>query len=153
MWSNICDFVKSMYASCPFLTGIVLGVVGCAVAVLLFRLLFRLFGSSKVSAFSYPVSDGQITIRAAAVTSLIFSLEKDFPEFAVSEAGLYRKGGIIFLRVVVDYRQGRRPFPDVAALFQKTALDKMKEIFGIGSVRKVEVRMRDSIAAPERSGE
>jgi len=151
MWNKLWDLMKSMYSSCPFLTGILLGVVGCVVAILLFRLYFRWIGSPKISSFSYPVANGRITIRAAAVTSLVLSLEKDFPEFVVAGADLYRKGETLFLRVVVDYRQGKRPFSDVVSIFQKTVLDKLKAILGVENIKKVEVRMRDSIAESGRS--
>lgn len=151
MWNKLWDLMKSMYSSCPFLTGIVLGVVGCAVVILLFRLYFRWVGSSKVSALSYTVDNGEITIRKAAVASLIFSLEKDFPELVMAGVDLYRKRELLFLRVVVDYRQGKRPFPEAVALFQKTVLEKLKGILGVEDIKKVEVRMRETIAESERS--
>ena len=143
MWKNLYDSMMSMYSSRPFLTGLALGVIACVVVILLFLLVIRLFRASKVSVFSYPVPNGQITIRASAVTSLIFTLGKDFSEFVVVEAGLYRKAELVFLRVVVDYRQGGRPFPAAVSLFQQTVLDKLKEAFGIENVKQIEVCMRD----------
>jgi len=152
MWKNLWDSVMSMYSACPFLTGIALGAVACALASLFFLLLVRLFcGTSKVSAFSYPVPNGLITVRASAVTSLIFSLEKDFSELAVISAGLYRKKDLVSLKVVVDYRQGARPFPEVVSLFQQSVLEKLKDSFGIETVKEIEVCMRDSIAGQNRS--
>ena len=153
MWKTLWDSVMSMYSSCPFLTGILLGVVACAVISLLFCLIVRLCGASRVSVFSYPVTNGKITIRASAVTSLVLSLERNFPELVIAGAGLYHKGELVFLRVVVDYCQGRRPFPEVVSLFQQQVLDQLKESFGIGNVKQIEVCMRDSIAERTRSAE
>ena len=153
MWKNVWDFVMSMYSSYPFLTGMVLGALVCAVVLLLFLLLLRLSGSTRVSVFTYPSANGSITVRASAVTSLILSMERDFSELAVAGAGLHRKGETVFLRVVVDYRRGGRSFPAVVSLFQQTVLDRLKDDFGIENVKQVEVCMRDSIAERSRSGE
>ena len=144
---KLWDFVVSMYSSHPFLTGAVLGVVVCAVVILVFFLVTRLFGAAKVSAFSYPVTNGRITIRSSAVISLIFSLEKDFSEFVIVGANLYRKGESVSMRVVVDYRQGGRPFPAAVSLFQQTVLDKLREVFGVKTVKQIEICMRDSIGS------
>lgn len=153
MWQKMWDFLTSMYSSHPFWTGVGLGVIVCAVAILVFLLVTRVFGASKVSVFSYPVTNGRITIRASAVTSLVFSLEKDFSELVIAGAGLYQKGELVFLRVVVDYCRGGRPFPAVVSLFQQTVQDKLRETFGIENVKQIEVCMRDSIAERPRSGE
>ena len=146
-WQNLWDSMMSMYSSRPFLTGLALGVIVCAVAILFFLLVTRVFGASKVSSFSYPVPNGRITIRSSAVISLVFSLGKDFAEFVIVGAGLYRKRKVVFLRVVVDYRQGERPFPDAASLFQQTVLDKLREVFGVKTVKQIEICMRDSIGS------
>lgn len=151
MQQELWNFAVSMYSSHPFLTGIVLGVFTCAAVILIFLVVTRLFGASKVSVFSYSGPSGRITIRSSAVVSLIFSLEKDFPEFVIVKAGLYRKGGSVSLRVMVDYRQGGRPFPAAVSLFQQTVLDKLKGGFGIEDVRQVEVCMRGSSAEDPRS--
>ena len=146
MWKNLWDSVMSMYSDCPFLTGIALGAVACALVSLLFLILSRLLcRTPRVSAFSYSVAQGRITVRAAAVNSLIFSLGKEFPELDVISAGLYRKKDFVFLKAVVDYRQGVRPFPEVVSSFQQSVLEKLKDSFGIETVKEIEVCMRDSL--------
>lgn len=146
MWKNLWDSVMSMYSDCPFLTGIALGAVACALASLLFLILSRLLcRMPRVSSFSYSVAQGRITVRAAAVNSLIFSLGKEFPELDVISAGLYRKKDLVFLKVAVDYRQGARPFPEVVSLFQQSVLEKLKDSFGIETVKEIEVCMRDTL--------
>lgn len=150
---NLWDFIMSMYSSHPFLTGFALGLIVCVVVILIFWLVVRIFCSSKVSVFSYPVDNGRVTIRASAVTSLIFSLEKNFSELVIVKAGLYRKGEQISLRVLVDYRQGGRPFPEVVSLFQQSVLEKLKETLGVETVNQMEVCMRDSIEGSRRDSE
>jgi len=154
MWKNMWDSVVSMYSSCPFLTGIVLGTVVCAVASLLFLLLVRLIcGPARVSAFSYTVPGGRITIRASAVSTMICSLEKSFPEFVLVSVGLFRKKGQIFLKVVVDYRPVNRAFPELVTLFQETVQEKLKTNFGIETVKEIEVCMRETLPVQEETEE
>ena len=149
MWKNLCESISS----CPFLTGFVLGVVACVVISLAFLLLFRYCCAIRVPSFTYSSAGGKITIRSSAIISLIFVLEKDFPEFDMVRAGLFRKGKTVFLKVVVDYRPGSRTFSDVVSLFQQSALDKLKESFGIETVTEVEVCMRDALPVSGQSEE
>ena len=89
--------------------------------------------------------------RQLNVVKRLKALEKDFSELAVISAGLYRKKDLVSLKVVVDYRQGARPFPEVVSLFQQSVLEKLKDSFGIETVKEIEVCMRDSIAGQNRS--
>ena len=151
MWDSVEKALTSMYSAHPFLTGSAFGVVICLLARLLFRFVLRRYrGMTKVSEISYPMPSGQISIRASAVATLVFSLESDFPEFTMISTGLYRKEDFVVLKVVVDYHPGDRPFANVVSLFQKSVQDKLKESFGIETVKEIEICMRDSVM--ERSG-
>ncbi|MHB9137835.1 MAG: alkaline shock response membrane anchor protein AmaP [Victivallaceae bacterium] len=125
-----------------------ISAIAVILAILLFLLILRLviafvFRTKRCHGVTINGENGDIFISSAAITSLIRSLENDFKFVAIDKVRLYTRNRQQFLNIQIDFDASGGGLPPQSADLQLRVLATLKETFGIESISKVHITLRN----------
>ncbi len=123
----------------PFLIGCAAGAAAMLAFFLFTGMILWNRRAKHVKEISYAGRHGMIHIRIEAIRQLILSLQKEFSDISILHVSLCRKQRNLLLHVQVQFLEQGKSFPVFSESFQNRAISALKEVFGIDTVKKVEI--------------
>ena len=117
--------------------------VSVLVLILLFFLILLLRSQAKCKGVLLSSSGGSLYISASAIADLVKSAEKDFPELQILKTVLTEKKDFHTLELRVNFppEEGTSPLPVIADSLREKIFAKLKDTFGIESVREINIEV------------
>jgi hypothetical protein len=144
-------FFKSIFqakgAALDFNMGF-LSAITVILAILFILLVLRLivafvFRTRRCGGVTINGANGDIFISNSAITSLIRSLENEFKFVEIDKVRLYTRNKQQFLNIQIDFDASGGGLPPLSADLQNRALAVLKGVFGIESINKVHITLRN----------
>lgn len=144
-------FFKSIFqaegATRDFNMGFI-SAIALVLAILFFLLILRLvvafiFRNRRCHGITINGENGDIFISGSAITSLIRALENEFKFVAIDKVRLYTRSRQPFLNIQIDFDAAGGGLPPQSADLQLRVLASLKETFGIESIKKVHITLRN----------
>ena len=123
-----------------YLTG---AAVSILVLILLFLLFFLLRSQSKCKGVLLSSAGGSLYISASAIADLVKSAERDFPELQILKTVLTEKKDFHTLELRVNFppEEGTNPLPAIADALREKIFAKLKDTFGIESIKEINIEV------------
>ncbi|MCP3965857.1 MAG: alkaline shock response membrane anchor protein AmaP [Lentisphaerae bacterium] len=126
-----------------YLTGVAIVVLAILVLLVLRIILALIFRKKRCSSIKIKSDNGDTCVSRAAITSVVKSLEKEFKFINISRVNLYATKKVQFLDVLIDFDASGGGLPPQSDKFKERVLEAVKEVFGIATVRKVHIHLRN----------
>ena len=125
-----------------------LSAIAVILAILFILLVLRLivafiFRTRRCSGVTINGENGDVFISSSAITSLIRSLEHEFKFVEIDKVRLYTRSKVQFLNIQIDFDASGGGLPPLSADLQARVLSALKEVFGIESITKVHITLRN----------
>ncbi len=144
-------FFKSIFqakgAALDFNRGF-LSAIAVILAILFILLVLRLivafiFRTRRCGGVTINGDNGDVFISSSAITSLIRSLEQEFKFVEIDKVRLYTRSKQQFLNIQIDFDASGGGLPPLSADLQARVLSALKDVFGIESITKVHITLRN----------
>lgn len=145
------DFIANIFqvkgAGYDFNVGYATGV-GVVLAVLVLLLSVRLilafiFRTRRCHEIRIKGEDGDVFVSRNAVNSVVNSLEKEFKNLIISKVSLNAVRKRQFINIYVDFNADSGGLPPQADELKRRVLEALETVFGITTVRKVHICLRN----------
>ena len=125
-----------------------LSAIAVILAILFILLVLRLivafiFRTRRCSGVTINGENGDVFISSSAITSLIRSLEHEFKFVEIDKVRLYTRSKVQFLNIQIDFDASGGGLPPLSADLQSRVLSALKDVFGIESINKVHITLRN----------
>lgn len=132
-----------------YLAALVL-VLALVVALLILKFVFFLmFRTRRAANVTVKSPDGDIVVTRDAVCEAVVRELERYPELELRKLRLFRRGKAYLLTLDCEFR-GSRGVPEVAERLRSQLREKLKELFGIESLRSIGIVV-EKIAVPKEA--
>lgn len=143
-------FCWEFYQNHPFLTGIVVTLLGVLILSLIAEGILICRRAGKVKFLSFETENGKVNVSLRSMEGLVRVIgNKDFSEFNLGNVSLLRRKQNVVLFVSVEYVCGNRTLPVAAQAFEARILKDLKDVLGITDISKVVLNVRNSRSAED----
>lgn len=126
-----------------FLTAIAVILLILFILLVLRLLVAFIFRTRRCSGITINGNNGDVFISSSAITSLIRSLEHEFKFVEIDKVRLYTCNRQQFMNIQIDFDASGGGLPPLSANLQARVLSALKDVFGIESITKVNITLRN----------
>ena len=147
------SFCIDFYNCHPFLTGVVITLLGVLFFSLIAEGILMYRRARKVKFLSFEISSGTVHVSVRSIEGLVRMICKDFPEFNLGNIHLSRRKGNVILHLSVEYVYGGRNLLAASTALEDRIFNDLKSILGVDDVSRVMLQVRNSRTAGEESAD
>lgn len=139
--NSFMQILKSSWQD-DFIRGIIVGIGSYLVLVLLVHLVFILCRRRKKCAFfELPGEEGSVIVSIKAVTGVLRQELSDFKQLEISRITVYQGKEDYTVEIRGQFLPGQAGTPGLYAAISSDVKRKMKSIFGIANISKIDLRI------------
>jgi len=122
-----------------YLAALVLVLALTAALLILKFVLFMMFRTRRASSVTVNTPEGDIVVTRDALGEAVTRELERYPELYLRKLRLFRRGKAYMLTLSCEFRGSSGGVPDVAGQLRPQLKEKLKQFFGIESLRSIKI--------------